>query len=38
MSMDTSWRWLLGMIIGGANAFSPNCAEAQITPDRTLPQ
>lgn len=38
MSGIGTWgQWLLGMIIGGAYAFSANCAGAQITPDRTLP-
>ena len=37
MSKGTGWRRLLGMIIGGAYAFSASCANAQITPDNTLP-
>ncbi|MBO3459381.1 filamentous hemagglutinin N-terminal domain-containing protein [Aetokthonos hydrillicola CCALA 1050] len=35
--MGTRWHCLLKMIIGGAYAFSANSANAQITPDRTLP-
>jgi filamentous hemagglutinin family protein len=35
------WDWKLALAswlaIGGAIAFSPNCASAQITPDSTLP-
>ena len=37
MSKGTGWRQFLGMIIGGAYAFSASCANAQITPDNTLP-
>ncbi len=30
-------RWFLGMVMGSAIALSTNCASAQITPDKTLP-
>lgn len=30
-------RWCLGIGLGGAIALGANCASAQITPDRTLP-
>ena len=33
----TAGRWFLGMVISGAIAFSTNSAQAQITPDKTLP-
>jgi len=35
--MGAVWRQLLGIALGGACVFSTNCATAQITPDRTLP-
>jgi filamentous hemagglutinin family protein len=37
--MSTLWNYFkgLGVAIGGAIAFSANCAIAQITPDATLP-
>jgi filamentous hemagglutinin family protein len=37
--MSTVWNYFkgLGVAIGGAIAFSANCAIAQITPDATLP-
>ena len=33
----TGSRWFLGMVISGAIAFSTKEAQAQITPDKTLP-
>ncbi len=33
----TGGRWFLGMVISGAIAFSTKEAQAQITPDKTLP-
>jgi len=36
-AMTTRWGWLLGIAIGGAYTLSPNCVQAQITPDATLP-
>ncbi|MBR8841132.1 MAG: filamentous hemagglutinin N-terminal domain-containing protein [Stigonema ocellatum SAG 48.90 = DSM 106950] len=35
--MGAVWRQMLAIALGGAYAFSANCADAQITPDRTLP-
>ncbi|MEH2178826.1 two-partner secretion domain-containing protein [Nostoc sp.] len=37
MSILYGWFQGLGIVIGGAIAFSANCAFAQITPDGTLP-
>ncbi|BDI16141.1 hypothetical protein ANSO36C_19430 [Nostoc cf. commune SO-36] len=37
MSILRGWFQGLGIVIGGAIAFSANCAFAQITPDSTLP-
>ncbi|WP_414581477.1 filamentous hemagglutinin N-terminal domain-containing protein [Scytonema sp. PCC 10023] len=36
-AISTRWGCLLGITIGGAYAFWANCANAQITPDSTLP-
>ncbi|MDF5714491.1 MAG: filamentous hemagglutinin N-terminal domain-containing protein [Rhizonema sp. NSF051] len=35
--LGTAWEWLLRIAIGGAYVFSASYADAQITPDRTLP-
>ncbi|KYC40675.1 hypothetical protein WA1_23820 [Scytonema hofmannii PCC 7110] len=35
--ISTRWGWLLGIAIAGGYAFWTNCACAQVTPDRTLP-
>jgi len=35
--MGAVWGQMLAIALGGAYAFSANCATAQITPDRTLP-
>ncbi|KAB8318254.1 filamentous hemagglutinin N-terminal domain-containing protein [Tolypothrix campylonemoides VB511288] len=35
--MATRWDALLGIAIAGAYTLSPNCVQAQITPDATLP-
>jgi len=37
LGIGSIWRQLLGIAVGGAWVFSVNCATAQITPDRTLP-
>jgi len=35
--MGAVWRQMLAIALGGVCVFSTNCATAQITPDRTLP-
>ncbi|WP_414586892.1 filamentous hemagglutinin N-terminal domain-containing protein [Scytonema sp. PCC 10023] len=35
--ITTRWGWFLGIAIGGTLSLSGNCANAQITPDSTLP-
>jgi filamentous hemagglutinin family protein len=35
--VSTCWRWFLGIAISSVNAFTASYANAQITPDATLP-
>lgn len=35
--LGARWGWLLGIAMGGVYIWSAHCAEAQITPDATLP-